>query len=56
MRNKIKPFQQFLSQLALALIGLYVILPIWGILRLAFDGALKSRATEFRWLPKERLS
>lgn len=51
--RKMKPLQQILSQLALALIGLYVILPIWGILRLAFDGSLKSRAIEFRWFPKE---
>ena len=51
--RKMKPLQQILSQIALALIGLYVILPIWGILRLAFDGSLKSRAIEFRWLPKE---
>lgn len=53
MRKKMKPFQQILSQLALALIGLYVILPIWGILRLAFDGTLRGRPTEFRWFPKE---
>lgn len=51
--HKMKPFQQILSQIALALIGLYVLLPIWGILRLAFDSTLKSRPTEFRWFPKE---
>ncbi len=51
--RKMKPFQQILSQLALALIGMYVILPIWGILRLAFDGTIRGRPTEFRWLPKE---
>jgi ABC-type glycerol-3-phosphate transport system permease component len=52
MRNKMKPLQQILSQLALALIGLYVITPIWGILRLAFDSTIKGRPTEFRWFPK----
>ncbi|MBA4375835.1 MAG: hypothetical protein C0401_06650, partial [Anaerolinea sp.] len=36
----------------LVIIGLYVVLPIWGIARLAFDGSLLSRATEFRLLPK----
>jgi arabinogalactan oligomer/maltooligosaccharide transport system permease protein len=51
--RKLPPLKQFLSQLALALIGLYVITPIWGILRLAFDGAIRSRPTEFRWFPKE---
>jgi arabinogalactan oligomer / maltooligosaccharide transport system permease protein len=45
--------QQLLSQLALLLIGLFVILPIWSIARLAFDGALKSRPVEFRLFPKE---
>jgi len=53
MHKKIKPLQQILSQFGLALIGIYVLLPIWGILRLAFDGTLKGRATEFRWFPKE---
>ncbi len=45
--------QQVLSQLALALIALFVILPIWSIARLAFDSSLKSRPVEFRLLPKE---
>ena len=44
--------RQILSQLFLIFIGLYVILPIWGMLRLAFDGSLLSRPTEFRFLPK----
>jgi ABC-type glycerol-3-phosphate transport system permease component len=30
-----------------------VIIPIWGIGRLAFDGSLESRPTEFRLFPKE---
>ena len=51
--RRMKPLKQVLSQLALALIGLYVIAPIWGILRLAFDGTLKGRPTEFHWFPKE---
>lgn len=45
--------QQFLTQILLALIGLFVIIPIWSTLRLAFDGALLSRPTEFRAFPKE---
>lgn len=53
MHKRMKPFQQIISQFALILIGLYVILPIWGILRLAFDSTLKNRPTEFRWFPKE---
>ncbi len=50
--RKLNPLQQILSQLALALIGFFVFLPIWGILRLAFDGTLKGRPTEFHLWPK----
>jgi arabinogalactan oligomer/maltooligosaccharide transport system permease protein len=50
--RKMPLLRQLGSQLLLILIGLYVILPIWGIARLAFDGSLLSRPTEFRWLPK----
>lgn len=44
---------QILSQVFLIIVGIYVILPIWGILRLAFDGSLIARPTEFRFFPKE---
>lgn len=45
--------QQISSQLALILIGLFVMIPIWSIARLAFDESLKSRPVEFRLLPKD---
>jgi arabinogalactan oligomer/maltooligosaccharide transport system permease protein len=51
MRN-ISFLRQLASQLLLAIVGFFVILPIWGVLRLAFDGALHGRPTEFRLLPK----
>ena len=51
--HKISFLRQLGTQLLLALIGLFVIIPIWGMIRLAFDGSLKSRPTEFRLLPKE---
>lgn len=50
--RKIRWLGQLFSQLFLVVIGLYVIIPIWGTLRLAFDGSLLSRATEFRFFPK----
>jgi len=50
--RKISFLRQIGSQLILVVIGLYVILPIWGMARLAFDGSLIARPTEFRWLPK----
>jgi ABC-type glycerol-3-phosphate transport system permease component len=51
--HKISLLRQLGTQLLLALIGLFVILPIWGMIRLAFDGSLKSRPTEFLLFPKE---
>jgi ABC-type glycerol-3-phosphate transport system permease component len=53
MRNKPNLSQQIITQLALIVIGLFVILPIWSTARLAFDSALKSRPVEFRLFPKE---
>ena len=50
--RKISALRQFLSQLLLVLLGIYVVLPIWGMMRLAFDGSLLGRPTEFRWFPK----
>ncbi len=50
---KMKWWKQILFQIILVVIALYVILPIWGMSRLAFDGSLLSRPTEFRLLPKE---
>ncbi len=50
--RKISWPRQLATQLALALIGFFVLLPIWGIARLAFDGSLKGRPTEFRLIPK----
>lgn len=45
--------QQVFSQLALIVIGLFVVIPIWSIARLALDSSLKSRPVEFRLTPKE---
>ena len=44
---------QITTQLSLFIIGLFVILPIWGMARLAFDGALRGRPTEVRFIPKQ---
>lgn len=50
--RRISFLQQLLTQLALLGVGLFVILPIWGIARLAFDSSLKGRPIEFRLFPK----
>jgi hypothetical protein len=52
MRN-ISAARQLITQATLIIIGLFVALPIWGVVRLAFDGTLRSRPTEFRFTPKE---
>lgn len=49
-KNKVT---SLLTQIGLALIGIYVLFPIWGILRLSFDGSLRGAPTEFRLFPKE---
>jgi arabinogalactan oligomer / maltooligosaccharide transport system permease protein len=50
--HKISLPRQLGTQIALLLVGFFVLLPIWGMSRLAFDGALMGRPTEFRLLPK----
>jgi arabinogalactan oligomer/maltooligosaccharide transport system permease protein len=47
--------KQLAYQLGLALVALFVLLPIWGMARLAFDGALSSAPVTFRVWP-ERFS
>jgi arabinogalactan oligomer/maltooligosaccharide transport system permease protein len=44
--------KQVTYQLLLALVGLFVLLPIWGMLRLAFDAALKGAPVTFRVWPE----
>ena len=50
--RKIGSLRQAVTQLALIAVGFFVILPIWGMARLAFDGSLRGRPTEFRLFPK----
>lgn len=52
MRN-ISILRQILTQLVLLLVGLFILIPVWSTVRLAFDGSLRGRPTEFTWLPKE---
>lgn len=50
--RKISLLRQLVTQLTLFVVGFFVVLPIWGMIRLAFDGSLIGRPTEFRILPK----
>jgi arabinogalactan oligomer / maltooligosaccharide transport system permease protein len=51
--RKMPAWKQILTQAVLVIVGFFVLLPIWGIIRLAFDGSLKSRPTEFSFFPKQ---
>ena len=45
--------EQLAYQFALALVALFVLMPIWGMARLAFDEALKGAPVTFRLWPEE---
>ncbi len=51
--RKISRHRQILSQLGLVCIGLFVMIPIWMMGQMAFDGAIKGLPTEFRIIPKQ---
>jgi arabinogalactan oligomer/maltooligosaccharide transport system permease protein len=48
-----RAWQQIGYQLGLALIALFVLVPIWGIVYLAFDGGVKGWPTMFRVWPEQ---
>ncbi len=45
--------RQILTQLALLVVAAFVLVPLWGMLRLALDGSLHGAPTEFRLWPLE---
>jgi ABC-type glycerol-3-phosphate transport system permease component len=45
--------QQIAHQLALLLIGLFVLVPIWGMVQLALDAGIKGRPVAFRLWPEQ---
>jgi ABC-type glycerol-3-phosphate transport system permease component len=46
-------WQQMAYQLGLVLVALFVLVPIWGMVRRALDGAIKGAPTEFRLWPQQ---
>jgi ABC-type glycerol-3-phosphate transport system permease component len=50
--RKIGPLQQLLSQLALILAGLFVLVPLLNMFRIAFDSSIKGAPTSFRLVPE----
>lgn len=53
MSKRITVWGQVLYQLGLVLVGLFVILPVWGLAYLAFEGGTMGWPTTFRLWPKE---
>lgn len=51
--RKITTLRQILTQAIFLLVSLFIFIPIWSTVRLAFDGSLRGRPTEFSFLPKE---
>ncbi len=51
--RKIPLLRQIITQGVFLLVALFILIPIWGTVRLAFDGALIGRPTQFSFLPKE---
>jgi len=50
--RRLSPGGQIVTYVLLILVALFVLLPIWGMLRLAFDGALKGAPLSFRIWPE----
>lgn len=51
--KKLKWWQQLLYQLGFVSIALFVIVPIWGMVQMAFDASVRGWPLEFRLFPKE---
>jgi arabinogalactan oligomer/maltooligosaccharide transport system permease protein len=51
--HKIKPWQQVLYQLGLLMVGAYVLVPIWVLAYMAFDGFLKGSPVDLRIWPEQ---
>jgi len=50
--RRLSPGRQIATYVLLILVSLFVLLPIWGMLRLAFDAALKGAPLSFRIWPE----
>ena len=51
--HRLRWWQQLMYQIALGLIALFAILPVWGMVRIAVDGSIRGAPTELRILPAE---
>jgi ABC-type glycerol-3-phosphate transport system permease component len=51
MRNKLTRTQQFFTYLILVLMTIFILIPIWELVYLAFEGGIADRPTSFRFFP-----
>ncbi len=51
--HRISRWEQVASQLVFALVAIFVLLPLWGLVQMAFDGAIKGWPIDFRLFPKQ---
>ncbi len=50
---KLSRWQQILFQIVFFVVALFVLLPLWQTIYLAFEGGIHGRPTELAWWPKE---
>lgn len=50
--RKVRLWEQWLIQFVLVLVAVFTLLPVIGMVRLAFDGSIRGVPTEFRLLPE----
>jgi arabinogalactan oligomer/maltooligosaccharide transport system permease protein len=53
MHRNLKFWQQLIYQSALLMVAIFVVLPVWGLAYLAFDGGVTGWPTTFRLWPEE---
>jgi len=51
--HKTKPWQQITAQATLVVVSVFVLLPVWGVVYLAFDGSVKGWPIAFRLWPEQ---
>ncbi len=51
MRNRLTRTQQFFTYFALILVALFILIPMWELVYLAFEGGIADRPTSFRFFP-----
>ncbi len=51
--RSVRSWRQIAAQIALAAVGLFVLVPIWGMVVIAFDGSISGRPDTIRLLPAQ---